>query len=95
MGLAGKQLAFTNAAGAMKYGSHISTCVRLYVHTHTHTHTHVCTGLLTPPTHGAHDSEGAHYQSAGVRCICVYVFVCACVCDGWGGHLHGWVCVHL
>lgn len=63
-GDAGKQLAFTNAVGAVKYGSHISTCVRLCVHLRRH--------ACTPPTHTI---QRAHtvislQESGALVCMC-------------------------
>lgn len=58
---AGKQVAFTNAVGVVKYGSRISTRVRLHTQdTHTHTqackhgarrHQRVCLSVCTAPVH--------------------------------------------
>jgi len=76
----GKQLAFTNAVGAVKYGNHISTCARLHTQRHTHTHTHTHTQASPPPASHidrAHNSEGTHCQHAAGE-ICVSVCV-------WGG----------
>lgn len=64
VGDAGKQLAFTNAVGAVKYGSHISTCARLCVHLRRH--------ACTPPTHTI---QRAHtvislQESGALVCMC-------------------------
>lgn len=86
VGDAGEQLAFTNAVGAVKYGSHISTCVRLYVHMQTHTH--------TGHAHLPHTIQMEHIvislqESGAFVCVCL----CMCVCVKGGSH--GWVCAHL
>ncbi len=77
VGDAGEQLAFTNAVGAVKYGSHISTCVRLYVHMQRHTHIRAC----TPPTHIQHTIQREHtvislQESGAFGCMCLFVHVC-------------------